>query len=447
MYAQTQSRLDKISREQSRAFEENELGLQRAQIKMQQEQALLNETAQDLMLQQQGQVQREEAQSQRAQLNAQTSLQNQKTKSQLRQANLQRRAESQTALGQNQLQLEQQRLDIEGQRQGQLNQANQQQIAAESQAAQAMGQIAADFEQAGVQQNQVLRQQAAQAVQLAAMSGNLSMSDRALLDRNVDDLSQDLVSRVRQSGRAIDDINSNVELQRALGDYLTAQAESRAQVAGSQAETQFGINRNQILNQRDLSKMQTDDAASLAFLQSHANRTFGRQGSYLRQLLGQQDLQRQGTLGDIALTEELGRTQEDLAALDVLEAAQRNRYSIADEQQALNEQFYDTALSSQRLATQTAGAAEQAALQSRLQGVRGAGFLSSASQLAQAGMGVYSAFQGMNRQQPQVQPTNPFYSSNAQPITNPGFLSGSAYTNAGNYQFDNSINVGGGYGS
>lgn len=442
MFAETQSKLDEIGRNQARAFEVNENAIARGQLSLAQQQALLNEQAQEVFRDRKTDTALAGVDQSQTSRQVQTGIAGRQIEGQNASQFLGSQGQFQQDILGNTLGYGQQLYNIEGQREGQILSANQQNISAQQQAAQAFEALSADFETAGRQQDQALRQQAAQQAQLAYQGGNLSSSDQALLGRNVQDLATDLVSRTKRAGRSVDSISQNAEMQSALRDYLVGTAERNAGLSRDVAGSERTLARTSLFNRRGLEEFSRKEQLQLARLGLRAQNLTASQQEALQRFGIKAGAQNEESLARLAAIEELGGLEMDEAALDLLAAAQENRFDVQKQQQRLNEEFADTALSSQRLTTQAAGAAEQQMIAAQRGAIQRPGFLSSAARLAQAGIGAYDAIRGMNQPQPQptVQATNPFAYSGVNTTSTAGFLSGKA-----NYSFANNVNVGGGF--
>lgn len=453
MFAESQSKLDEIGRNQARAFEVNESAIARGQLSLARQQALLNEEAQNLFTQREEDINLGKVDQAETARKVQTGIAGRQIADQNTLQRLGNKMQFQQGMLGTELGYGQQLFNIEGQREGDIRQANQQNIAAQQQAAQAFESLASDFETAGRQQDMALRQQAAQRAQLAFQGGNLSASDQALMGRNIEDLATDLVSRTKRVGRSADSISQNVELQDALRDYLVGTAERSADMSERGAGGERLLARTSLMNQRGLNEFSRKEQAALARLGLRSQNLTARQQEALQRFGITAGADNQEALARLAAIEELGQLDMDESALDLLDAAQENRFAIAKQQQMLNEEFADTALSSQRLTTQQAGAAQQAMIAAQKSAIQRPGFLSIAGRLGQAGIGAYNAISGMNQPTPTMQPTNPFASTSfGYSGYNPGFLSGGGgsynafnTSGSGNYSFASNVNLGGGF--
>lgn len=393
LYAQSQIQIDNMARLNAREVQRAEMSLNEQQLALQEQQAQAEAQAQILMSNQglSNNLQGLDIQD----FATQESANLQRTQAQ-NQAAIQERISVDTTRSQLQSSLLSQNqglIDIQRNRGNTIIGANAEMLAKQEQAAQLMDNLAADFKQADRQRKQQLDQQASLAVQLAAQTGSSnSLSDKALLASNLGEIEQDTIDRQVSGSRTIDNINSSVELQEALQQYLIGRA-NRDAVTQTAVNTAGGVLQREGL----FNNFATDQFATQSQLQnalaginlneqtqlgmSGIQREQLHQGAFQEQMLSERD--RAMTLGQLGVARN---------SMELARQAQENKFKLENEMANLNERFANIALNSQRMSAEVAGQAELASLTAQRNSVTSPGFLGTAGALAQGASTIYNGF-------------------------------------------------------
>lgn len=393
LYAQSQTQIDNMARLNAREVQRAQNQLTEQQLNLQIQQAQLEQQAQTEIIGQQRDTQLEQLNVSDFSNEAQAGLsrdaaRNQAVIGEARDIIGTRQGLQSSVLAQNQA-----LFDIEQQRANSIVSANAQQIAAQEQATQILNGLATDFRNLERQQDRALDQQAAVAVQLAAQTGSPnSLSDRALLDANTNELSQDLVDATVDAGRTIGSVNRSLDMQSALREYLIKRANVTSGVNTAVTNAQSVLQRESLFDNFRVNQTQREQQLQQSLagidIQSTAQ---GQSNQIARTNVQNQAAQQQG-LVDIQANTLANAANVDKNALEILKSAQQNKFRLENEMSSLNNRFSDIALNSQKVSAQVSGQAELNALQAQRASVTSPGALGTIGALAQGASSIYNGF-------------------------------------------------------
>jgi len=393
LFARSQTQIDNLARLNAREVERAETALSRQELALQEQTANA-----ELAIQQQMSQQRLGSQNaqldlqqfganQQAQLNR-NSAQNAFATTQARQTDNTRLQLQSSVLNQNQS-----LLDIERQRGNSVIGANQQQIAAQEQATQVLQGVASQARQFDRGVDDALRQQASMAIQLAAATGSAnSLSDKALLANNLNDLSQDAQDFRVDANQQIGNVESSLNMQTSMRDYLLRQANQDAATRGAVTLGQGALQREGLFNSFSINQFANQAQLESTLAGINLSSQLGNQGNQLQRSQLSNQEQQTMALAQLDNTTTAGNIQQGRQGLDVLQSAQENKFKLGNEMATVNDRFADMDLNSQRVSAEVAGSSEINSLKAQRNSVQSPGFLGTVGQVASAGAGIYNGF-------------------------------------------------------
>jgi hypothetical protein len=258
--------------------------------------------------------------------------------------------------------------------------------------------IADAYKQASKETRAYLRQRAQNLVGLS-VNGVASESDRALLasmDKDVLDAATDRILRGNQSEDIIK--ASEQYVRNMLGvQRQAAQTGYDVSMAGIQGEStikQTGLDLGKDLSDTQLQLRNA--LAGLTAAQSYALEKLNLDSNMLLSL----------DLNNINTVQQLSQAGVDEQALNVLKLTQENTLRLQNEQDELNRNFSQLALTGQGQSIMQQSQAANQALNAQKSSIKSPGALGLLTAGVGAGYNIYNAVKGT---QANIQPTNPFY--------------------------------------
>lgn len=407
LYADQQSQLDQVSRGLSRQVEMQQNQLQRNELVQQGRQSGAEYDVQR-------QLNRSQLQQQTAQNQVQYDQQGRVIQGQLGQVGAQANAQ-QLNFGGQMAGIDANQMTESANLQAQRQQADSTTRAAGIQSNYALGQqqgeIAGQAEQAGKQLSQNMGQlEGARAA--AYGQGGLSTASQALLNRNMAEAVVGQQTFNQEANRQTQLLDQQQRLEETVRNNTLERNQAQEDFGQAVLDEQSGRQRNVLSGNYAIDRMLNQNARQGLNIQNQ-ERGYGRD---LANAVARGEFNNSNASAELARNVGQRDRNEARQSLNIDRQVTRNQFNLGEAQSRLQQQFFDTALTTQRLSTSLAGQEQLNALRAQRGAIQSPGALGMLGALAQGGANIYGAVQGMRQSQQPVQPTNPYYNSG-------GFLS------------------------